>query len=151
MEPTSFMFRKSPAAGIGGAYAGLQLEKIVVSYVALVGGTSPIFTNAGGFNPAPGTVTPPAPQLIRDAQDNNLTGTAAADRMEGREGNDTILSLGGNECSGGAGNDRIDAGQGNDIVSAGATAMTGCWRCWCRPDFRRRRQRPAAWWRWPMI
>jgi len=115
-----FYISESPAAGIGGAYAGLQLEKIVVADVALTGGTSPIFGNLGGFSPASGTVTPPAPQLIGDAQDNDLTGTAAANRMEGREGNDTILSLGGNDTvSGGAGNDRIDAGQGNDSLRGG--------------------------------
>lgn len=115
-----FYISESPAAGLGGAYAGLQLEKIVVADAALIGGTSPIFGNAGGFNPAPGTVNPPPPQLIGDAQDNDLTGTAAANRMDGREGNDTILSLGGNDnVFGGAGNDRINAGQGNDTLRGG--------------------------------
>lgn len=115
-----FYISESPAAGTGGAYAGLQLEKIVVSDVSLIAGTSPIFSNSGGFSPAAGTVSPPLPQLIGDAQDNTLNGTAAADRMEGREGNDTILSLAGADTVlGGDGNDRIDAGIGNDSLRGG--------------------------------
>lgn len=115
-----FYISESPAAGLGGAYAGLQLEKIVVSDVALIGGTSPLFTNAGGFSPTGGTVTPPPPQLLGDAQDNTLTGTAAGNRMDGREGNDTIRSLGGNDTvDGGAGGDRIDGGTGNDLLRGG--------------------------------
>lgn len=115
-----FYISESPAAGLGGAYAGLQLEKIVVADLDLIGGTSPIFANLGGFSPAGGTVTPPPPQLVGDGQDNDLTGTAAANVMDGREGNDTIRSLGGNDnVQGGDGNDRIDAGAGNDIARGG--------------------------------
>ena len=115
-----FYISESPAVGLGGAYAGLQLEKIVVTDVSLIGGTSPLFSTAGGFSPTGGTVTPPAPQLDGDAQNNDLTGTAAADRMDGRDGNDTILSLGGNDTvAGGNGNDRINAGLGNDNVRGG--------------------------------
>ncbi len=115
-----FYISEAPAAGLGGAYAGLQLEKIVVADAALIGGTSPVFGNAGGFSPTPGTINPPLPQLIGDAQDNTLTGTDAAETMDGRQGNDTIRSLGGNDTvAGGDGNDRIDAGNGNDLVRGG--------------------------------
>lgn len=109
-----FYISESPAAGVGGAYAGLQLEKIVVSDVALVGGTSPIFTNAGGFVPATGTVTPPAPQLQGTNGNDVLTGTAGADTMNGLDGEDRITAQ--------AGNDLVRGGNGNDIANGGAGA-----------------------------
>ncbi|MDZ4392881.1 calcium-binding protein [Cypionkella sp.] len=115
-----FYISESPAAGIGGAYVGLQLAKIVVTDVTLIGGTEPVFRNTGGFSPDNGTVTPPVPRFIGDAQDNDLLGTAAANRMEGRAGNDSILALGGNDTVlGGDGNDRMNAGTGNDILRGG--------------------------------
>lgn len=118
-----FMYiSESPAAGIGGAYAGLQLEKILVSDVPLGAGTQPVFSGIGNWMPNAG-VTPPAPtgpNLIGTPQDDTLTGRAVADRMDGGDGNDTLLSRGGNDTvAGGRGNDRVDAGAGNDSVSGG--------------------------------
>ncbi len=111
---------ESPFAGIGGAYAGLQLEKILVADLPLVTTVPVTFSNIGNFATSPGTVVPTPPVLIGDAQDNTLTGTAAAEAMDGRQGNDTIRSLAGNDTvSGGDGNDRIDAGLGNDVVRGG--------------------------------
>lgn len=119
-----FMFiSESPAAGLGGAYAGLQLEKILVSDVPLVAGTSPIFSAIGNWVPNAGVTppTPPAPQLIGTAADDTLTGTAAANVMNGFAGNDTIRSQGGNDLvNGGDGNDRIDGGAGNDRLNGDA-------------------------------
>ncbi len=106
-----FYISESPAAGLGGRYAGLQLEKIVVSDVALVGGTSPIFDLLGGYVPVGGTVTPPAPQLTGTNGNDFLTGTRAADVMNGLNGNDQITSL--------AGNDTVNGGDGNDIIDGG--------------------------------
>ncbi|MGL6208383.1 MAG: calcium-binding protein [Paracoccaceae bacterium] len=115
-----FFISESPMAGMGGAYAGVQLEKIVVADAALIGGTSPVFNSVGGYVPPGGIITPEPPQLIGDAGNNTLTGTAAANVMDGREGNDTIRSLAGNDnVLGGQGNDRIDAGTGNDIARGG--------------------------------
>lgn len=114
-----FYMSESPAAGIGGAYAGLQLEKLVFSDVPLVAGTLSTFGNTGGYTPGTGPVVP-QPQLIGTAADDTLTGTAAANVMDGREGNDTIRSLGGNDTvQGGQGNDRIDGGAGADRINGG--------------------------------
>lgn len=116
-----FMYiSESPAAGLGGAYAGLQLEKILVSDVPLVAGTSPIYDGIGNWVPNAG-VTPPPPgpvQLTGTPGNDLLTGTNAANTMNGLEGNDTMLSLGGNDTvNGGDGNERMDGGFGADRMS----------------------------------
>ncbi|MGL4489813.1 MAG: calcium-binding protein [Rhizobiaceae bacterium] len=115
-----FMYvSEQPAAGVGGAYAGLQLEKIVLSDVPLVAGTNATFSNIGSYVSPTGPVAVP-PVLVGDAGDNTLTGTAGADRMDGRQGNDTILSYDGNDVIlGGDGNDRVSAGNGNDVIRGG--------------------------------
>lgn len=116
-----FYISESPAAGIGGAYAGLQLEKIVVVDAPLIGGTSPILSNLGSYQPAGGTVTPPAPQLTGTPDNDVLTGTAAANTMTGQNGNDSIRSLGGNDTvRGGDGDDIIDGGIGADVLHGDA-------------------------------
>ena len=118
-----FMYvSESPAAGVGGAYAGLQLEKILVSDIPLSAGTQPIYSSIGNWAPDTG-VMPPAPtspNLTGTPQDDTLTGMDAANRIEGQDGNDTVLSLGGNDTvDAGRGNDRVDAGSGNDTVLGG--------------------------------
>jgi Ca2+-binding RTX toxin-like protein len=130
-----FMYiSESPAAGLGGAYAGLQLEKILVSDVPLVGGTSPTFSAIGNWVPNGGvTPPPPPPPQFEGTPDNDvLTGTAAANTMNGLAGNDSILSLGGNDTvdggqgndimDGGNGGDRLLGGEGNDLIWGGAGA-----------------------------
>jgi Ca2+-binding RTX toxin-like protein len=114
---------ESPGAGVGGAYAGLQLEKIVLADVPLTGGALAVFSAIGSWVPS-GTTTvtapPPSPNLTGTAADDTLTGTDVANRIEGLAGNDTIRSLGGNDTvNGGAGNDRVDGGLGNDVISGG--------------------------------
>jgi Ca2+-binding RTX toxin-like protein len=111
-----FMYiSESPAAGLGGAYAGLQLEKILVSDVPLIGGTSPVFSAIGNWIAAPGTANPPPPQTQGTPGDDVLTGTATADTMNGFEGNDEMTGLGGNDTMrGGDGNDLMDGGIGAD-------------------------------------
>jgi Ca2+-binding RTX toxin-like protein len=116
-----FYISESPAAGIGGAYAGLQLEKILVVDAPLIAGTSPILSNLGSYVPAGGTVTPPAPQLTGTNGNDTLTGTATANTMNGQNGNDSIRSLGGNDTvRGGDGNDIIDGGIGADVLNGDA-------------------------------
>ncbi|MFN3973001.1 MAG: calcium-binding protein [Gemmobacter sp.] len=129
-----FYISEAPAAGIGGAYAGVQLEKIVVADAALNGGTAPLFSSLGGYQPAGGTVTPTAPQLIGTNGNDVLTGTNGADYMGGRDGNDRIVARGGNDTidgddgndiiDGGKGNDAIWGGRGNDLIWGGAGADT---------------------------
>lgn len=111
---------ESPAAGIGGAYAGLQLEKIVVSDVPLTAGALQSFSSIGGYLPATGSATPPQPILIGNAGNNTLVGTANADTMDGRQGNDTMFGRAGSDTmQGGQGNDRMDGGLGNDLMRGG--------------------------------
>ena len=110
-----FYISESPAAGLGGAYAGLQLEKIVVADTSLAANSLAPFSNLGGYVPAGGSVTPPPPQLSGTPDNDVLTGTAAADTMNGFDGNDDIRSLAGNDRAfGGNGNDIIDGGDGAD-------------------------------------
>lgn len=117
-----FMYiSESPEAGIGGAYAGLQLEKILVSDVPLIAGTSPIYNGIGNWIADGGTVTPPsptAPQLIGTADNDVLTGTGGRDAMSGLDGNDFIASGGGvDTVSGGNGNDVMLGGGGRDRLN----------------------------------
>jgi Ca2+-binding RTX toxin-like protein len=117
-----FYISESPQAGVGGAYAGLQLEKIVVSDVSLA--NLPInrtlnYSNLGGYLPAGTSVTPPPPQLSGTPGDDILTGTASADTMNGFGGNDLIRAL--------SGNDTVNGGQGNDVLNGddGADTLDG--------------------------
>jgi Ca2+-binding RTX toxin-like protein len=120
--PDFFYVSESPAAGVGGAYAGLQLEKIIVSDVALQPGTQVPFSNVGGFA-SPVIVNPPPPATpgVGTDADDVLTGTAAANTISGRDGNDIIRALGGNDTvNGDNGNDVLDGGSGADRMSGGA-------------------------------
>ena len=128
-----FMYiSESPAAGLGGAYAGIQLEKIVNSDQPLIAGTSPIFSAFGNWVPNGGVTLPPPGPAGATNDNDDLTGTAAADTISALDGNDTILSLGGNDrvnggngndrMDGGAGADRLSGGQGNDLMLGGAGA-----------------------------
>lgn len=116
-----FYIQETPEAGVGGAYAGLSIEKIVVSATPLTAGSFVAYDNLGGFTNG-GTVTPPPPSPNGGGTpaDDTLTGTAAANTIDGGTGNDTIRSLGGNDTvSGDQGNDRIDGGAGNDRIAGG--------------------------------
>lgn len=115
-----FYISESPQPGNGGAYAGLQLEKIVVADITLAGGTSPVFSNAGYFVPAGGVTPPPGGGLTGTDQNDSLTGTRDAELMQGLDGNDSILSLGGKDSVfGGDGNDIVDGGGGADSLNGG--------------------------------
>jgi Ca2+-binding RTX toxin-like protein len=118
-----FYIQETPEAGVGGAYAGLSIEKIVVSATPLTAGGFVAYDTLGGFTNG-GTVTPPPPPPSLPGggtpADDTLTGTTAANTIDGGEGNDTIRSLGGNDTvAGGQGNDRIDGGAGNDRLDGG--------------------------------
>ncbi len=122
--PDFFFISESPAAGTGGAYAGLQLEKIVVSDVPLISGANVTYSNLGGFS-STAIVTPPPPPpaplpSVGTPQDDILTGTTAANTIDGSQGNDIIRALAGNDTiAGGDGNDVLDGGNGADRLSGG--------------------------------
>ena len=116
-----FYISESPAPGMGGAYAGLQLEKLVISATPVIAGTTVPYSSVGGFTGVP-AVQPPAPvTLTGNSADNILTGNDLANVMSGLNGNDTMSGRGGNDTmSGGNGNDRMDGGNGNDSMNGGA-------------------------------
>lgn len=106
---------ESPMAGVGGAYAGLQLEKILIADAPLTAAATVAFGNAGFYFPAAQPVTPPS--LIGGAGNDLLTGTAGNDSMNGRDGNDLIRAgNGADTVLGGNGNDVIEGGLGNDFL-----------------------------------
>ncbi len=112
--PDFFYISESPAPGTGGAYAGLQLEKIVISDVPLVAGSQVSFSNLGGFS-STAIVNPPPPPTGTGTPDNDvLTGTSVANTIDGGAGNDIIRSLGGN--------DTVRGGDGNDVIDGGSAA-----------------------------
>jgi hypothetical protein len=129
---------ETPTNGTGGAYAGLKIEKTVVSDVALLPNALVVYDNGGGFLPGPGTVTPPPPprprrhpghrrqrQPLRHRRRQPNRRPRRDDRIAARGGNDTV--------DGGNGNDVIDAGAGADLLRGGngnnvssAAAATRC-------------------------
>jgi Ca2+-binding RTX toxin-like protein len=117
-----FMYiSESPAAGTGGAYAGLQLEKILISDVPLTAGVSTTFDATGNWLPISGTANPPAPQSQGTPDNDVLTGTANADTMNGLDGNDEMRGNGGNDTMrGDNGDDLMDGGIGADRMFGGA-------------------------------
>ena len=124
-----FYISESPEAGQGGAYSGLQIEKLVVADVPLVTGTSPIFDNQTGFAPSLGVLNMAAvdtmalsTNLIQGTgQADVLTGTSKADHLEGLSGNDRLSGGNGNDVlSGGAGVDVLTGGKGADVFVFGA-------------------------------
>lgn len=119
--PEFFYISESPAPGMGGAYAGLQLEKIVISTPPLIAGTTVPYTSVGGFTGAP-VVEPPLPvSFVGNSADNLLNGNDLANTMAGNGGNDTMSGRGGNDSmSGGSGDDGMDGGTGRDTMSGGS-------------------------------
>jgi Ca2+-binding RTX toxin-like protein len=123
-----FYISETPKPGIGGAYAGLLPEKMVVTSVPLTAGTSPIFDNIGGFIPDGGSITPISPAPLTSttrtingtAAVDQITGTSQSERINSLTGADVIKSQGGNDVIlGGDGNDVINAGAGNDLIHGG--------------------------------
>ncbi|HMO07161.1 MAG TPA: calcium-binding protein [Paracoccaceae bacterium] len=124
-----FYISESPQPGTGGAYAGLQLEKIVVVDGALIAGTSPILSNLGGWVPGADAPPPPPPPpptgdvkipVFGTDHNDNLRGTVADEAFYGGGGNDFIRALGGADLVfGGTGNDAIDGGAGRDMLNGG--------------------------------
>lgn len=117
-----FYISESPSAGMGGAYAELQLKKRWVRCGA-EGWEQPNFSQCAWVHPRRGhrpDPMPTAPKLIGTPQDDTLTGKNAPNQIDGRDVNDTILSRGGS--------DTVDGGNGK-------TASTRRWR---RPHLGRR-------------
>ena len=118
--PDFFYISESPAPGSGGAYAGIQLEKIVISTTPLLAGTTVPYTNVGGFTGVPVVQPPPPVTLVGNDADNTLSGNGQSNTMSGLDGNDTMYGRGGNDTmNGGDGNDRMDGGLGNDVMRGG--------------------------------
>ena len=116
-----FYMSETPGAGIGGAYAGLQIEKLAFADVALTTGALVAFNNGGGYIPGTANVVTPPAGGGGTLDNDMLTGTATANLIEALAGNDAVYALGGNDTvNGGAGNDIVDAGAGNDRVNGGA-------------------------------
>jgi Ca2+-binding RTX toxin-like protein len=120
--PDFFYISESPAPGTGGAYAGIQIEKLVIADVPLTPGSTVSFSNVGGFSSTAIVNPPPPPGPGVGTPDNDvLTGTAAANTIDGGNGDDIIRALGGNDTvRGGDGNDVLDGGSGADRMFGGA-------------------------------
>lgn len=124
-----FYISETPKPGVGGAYAGLQPEKMVVASVPLTAGTSPIFDNTGGFVASEDSIDPIIPPALTGTT-RTIQGTASIDRITGLNqserinslaGADVIHSQGGHDVIlGGDGNDVINAGAGNDLIHGGS-------------------------------
>lgn len=129
-----FYVSETPGPGVGGAYAGLTIEKLVFADVPLTASSFVIFGNGGGQVPGvQGPGTPPAgePPLAGGGTADNdvlngstatelIQGGAGNDRINGRGGSDTLEGGEGNDVLvGGAGRDRLVGGQGDDKLVAG--------------------------------
>ncbi|MEX2521059.1 MAG: calcium-binding protein, partial [Paracoccaceae bacterium] len=142
-----FFISETPGTGRGGAYDGLDIEKVVVADLALRAGEDFTFANGSGYRQdgvsgggsggdATGGIS--GVRRIGDDDDNALTGGprrdfldgrsgddrldggGGADRLFGGEGNDSIFGRkGADEIFAGAGNDRVKAGGGHDLVKGG--------------------------------
>jgi Ca2+-binding RTX toxin-like protein len=117
-----FYIAETPSVGVGGAYDGLQIEKIVVTKVALATGTRPVFDNQTGFVPetlgisagvSASQVLPGNP-ITGSVRPDTLTGTPRADAIQGMAGVDRLI--------GGAGNDVLVGGSGADVLIGGMGA-----------------------------
>ncbi|MFN3938510.1 MAG: calcium-binding protein [Gemmobacter sp.] len=125
-----FYISETPGTGSGGAYAGLKIEKIVVTDFALTARSTITLENGGGYilgsaNTGGGTggdggaSTGPVGGLTLVGSDasENLRGTDFADTIDGRSGQDTIRGFGGDDLlRGGEGNDQLFGGAGNDTI-----------------------------------
>ena len=63
--------------------------------------------------------------IIAGYHDDIISGSAAANRLQGMDGNDVLVGRGGNDrLEGGAGNDVLVGGAGNDILAGGTGTDT---------------------------
>lgn len=125
----------SPASGVATVYdnsappAGLHNFAHLRSISELPDGRllytfNALNSSASGFYAATRIVDPrSALDLNLTDAGNTFTGTAFADRIGGRGGNDVIDGAGGNDrLTGDAGNDRLTGGTGNDRLEGGIGA-----------------------------
>lgn len=112
---------EAPGVGVGGAYAGLNIEKLLFSDQSLTAGANVLFGSGGGQVPGfQGPIIDPGTALAGGGTPGNdiLNGTANADLIQAGEGNDMVYGLGGDDSLvGGDGSDVLDGGQGSDSLS----------------------------------
>ena len=132
--PDFFFISETPESGQGGAYAGLDIEKIVVADRSLTAGETFTFENGGfyrfeggpqgGGNGQSGGSGPDEivgrggrDRIEGDDGDDRLDGRGGSDTLVGGSGDDTLLGRGGKDSlEGGSGDDRLDGGGGSDTL-----------------------------------
>jgi Ca2+-binding RTX toxin-like protein len=128
---------EAPGLGVGGAYAGLKLEKLLFADQSLSTGANTLFGSGSGQTPGfQGPIIDPGTALLGGGTPDNdtITGTANADNVQAGEGNDYVDGAGGNDSLsggsgsdvllGGAGMDTLFGDEGNDNLIGGADADT---------------------------
>lgn len=112
---------EAPGTGVGGFYAGLNIEKLLISDQPLIANSSVIFGAGGNLVPGFQGPTPePGTDLLGGGTPDNdvIIGTAAADIVKAGAGNDVVDGAGGNDTlSGGDGSDVLIGGAGLDVLS----------------------------------
>lgn len=106
---------EAPGIGVGGAYAGLLLEKLLFADQPLIAGAEVIFGAGGGQVPgAQGPIPEPGTDLLGGGTPDNdiIAGGAGADVVKAGAGNDFV--------DGAAGNDTLGGGDGSDVLIGGA-------------------------------
>lgn len=124
---------EKPGVGVGGAYAGLTIEKLLFADQALTANSDVLFGAGGGQVPGvQGPIVDPGSALAGGGTPGNdtLLGTANADLIQagagndfvdGADGNDTLVGGDGSDVLvGGAGEDSLSGEEGNDRLIGGA-------------------------------
>jgi Ca2+-binding RTX toxin-like protein len=112
---------EAPGTGVGGAYAGLNIEKLLFADQSLSTGVNTLFGSGGGQIPGfQGPIIDPGTALLGGGTPDNdtITGTANADNVQAGAGNDYVDGAGGNDTlSGGDGSDVLIGGAGQDMLT----------------------------------
>lgn len=102
------------------AYDGTPLVAKVQGADIRPGDLSGLATGVSEPAPAPIEPAPVEDSVTAGDTDDTLTGTAGADRLEGKGGDDTLSGLAGNDSLyGGDGNDTLMLDAGDDLMSGG--------------------------------
>jgi Ca2+-binding RTX toxin-like protein len=112
---------EAPGDGVGGFYAGLKIEKLLIADQPLTANSSVLFGAGGGQVPGLQGPTPePGTDVTGGGTPDNdiLSGTTGADVIKAGAGNDRADGLGGNDTIGGGdGSDVLQGGAGEDSLS----------------------------------
>jgi Ca2+-binding RTX toxin-like protein len=111
---------EAPGDGVGGAYAGLKIEKLLFADQALSPGANVLFGAGGGQIPDfQGPIPDPVLDVAGGGTPNNdtLIKTGGADLVMAGAGNDFVDGAGGNDTlNGGDGSDVLVGGEGLDTL-----------------------------------